>query len=345
MEIINILGLGGTFQLGFVEGVITPKYTLTEVINKIIKEEGINQILNIKEIVNKDSNNLNEFDLYKLLVEIHKSLLDESVMGIIVTLGTDRLTDIASLIEFSIRPLNKPVIFTGAMHTIEDENSDGGKNFKNSIELINKICSEKLIENGKIYTGAIVVMGKYALYAHSSLKINTDGVESFICSWGKPLAILDEKGIGIKNVKVLKKIDSIPQLYLPRLGGIIIENLHLGYKPDIQKLADAEVIIYIGTGDGNVSNTVINLMKFLSLELYKPQFLCSNVPLRTNYSKYETGQVPNGVITSILPIAATTSKLSVILRAAQFLSEGIKQKFILEHFKEDITNEFSHLND
>ncbi len=338
---IKVLGLGGTFQQGFIENVLKPKYSLDEIISKIFSDN-VPDDFSVEQIVNKDSNNLNQFDINCLLTRIHECLLDVTVKGIIVVMGTDRMVDISSLVEFSVRPLNKAVIFTGSMFSIEDNNTDVYSNFNNSVILLNKIIEDDMFSKSSIFNSVIIVMGGHGIYAHSSFKLTTDSINSFVCSWNKPACIFGE------NIKIISYNDSnlivsLPRVYRPKFGGINLVSIGLDYEPDVRKLIGSDAIVYVGTGDGNISKQVFEVMHFISSQYNIPQFLCSNVPLRVNISKYEAGIVPDGVKPSILPVHSTVAKLAVILNEGSFLRTKSKQRFVLDAFDEDLCNEFKHL--
>lgn len=337
--------MGGTLQQGLLNNVIAPKYTLDEVLDFVLKEDRDNFDIESKEIVPKyniDSNNISEYDFYRLANEVQLALANKNVDCILVTIGTDRLADVASLLEFTVRPANKPIIFTGAMHTIEDENTDVNRNIKNSLKLAEEILNEDLINKGQLYNGLIVVLGKFAFYAHSTIKITTTDENAFICSADKPLAAFDNDKLEINKVNILVN-RAEPKMYLPKLGSIRIEDIQFGYRPNINSLIDAEAIIYVGTGDGNFPRSLLSLMEIMSYQYHKPQFVCSNVQIRNTLSNYEAGIVPDGVITSVLPLHSTCSKLSVILGAANFTDPKEKQDFVIEAFKKDLTNEYLHI--
>ena len=136
-------------------------------------------------------------------------------------------------------------------------------------------------------------------------------------------------------------------LYQPELHATKVAHVEFGYQPNMKKLSelvDADAVIYIGTGDGNVAENVRKMMTFLSEENV-PQVICSSVPLRREASHYEAGIMPKGVTTSVLPVAATTSKLAVILGGASHLQGRARQEYVLGCFREDMANEYAHLKD
>lgn len=343
---IRLLGMGGTVQQGMVEKVLVPKYTLDEVLDFVFKDQRKNFNIESIELVQKhnvDSNNINESDFYRLANEVYKAALDDSIDGILVTIGTDRLADIASLLEFSVRPLNKPVVFTGGMYTIEEGDTDVSTNIRKSIKLIEEIISQDLLKKEMMYNSTLIVMGDYAIYAHSSLKIKTTDSGSFVCSANKHFANFKDGISDIKKVIVPRKNSYPPKMYFPKFGTIKVENIQFGYKIGINGLTESEAIIYVGTGDGNFPRDLVSTMEAISYYYHKPQFICSNVPIRNLISNYEVGIVPEGVIQSALPVHSTYSKLAVILGEANFSDQKQKQEFILESFKKDFANETLHI--
>ncbi|MBI5391454.1 asparaginase [Candidatus Woesearchaeota archaeon] len=342
---LRLFGLGGTLQQGIQGKTIAPKYSLDEVITSVFKGKSHGSI-RAESITNKDSNNLTLWDETNLLLKIHDALLNTAVDGVLVTMGTDRLADIASLVEFSIRPLSKPVIFTGSMYTLEEQQNDVSLNLTRAVTLLKTMIAERSLSKGTTYGGVAIVMGDYALYAHSSFKLTTTDRNAFVCAWNKPLAEFHGKTMRLhRKQKPKKRHLAIPQLHLPKLGTVRIEKLSLGYQADLDHLLSSEAIIYAGTGDGNFPKELLEGMHLLADQRYIPQILCSEVPLRVACSQYEAGVVPHGVIPSVLPITSTYAKLAVILHSASHLQGRTKQMYVLGCFQEEFAQEFTHLQE
>jgi len=75
--------------------------------------------------------------------------------GVLVTHGTDTMHYTSSALSFMLRNLNKPVVLTGSMIPILEENSDGVRNFLDSLAFITKasLPGVFLIFNGKVISG------------------------------------------------------------------------------------------------------------------------------------------------------------------------------------------------
>ena len=342
---ILFLGLGGTLQQGVVNRVKQPKYTLDQVVEAAeIHKDPRFRILT-KQLANKDSTNLDESDvyLYSLLSEIYNALNDPKINGVLVAVGTDRMVDVASLVEFSISPINKPVIFTGSMHTTEEDGNDVRRNLSNSLELMDRIQSEKIIEDGQVYSGVIIVMGNYATYGHSAVKIRADDESSIVCAWNRPLGIFEGNQIRINRRKVQRKIEGPPEIRFPSLRNLRVEEVNFSYHPNLDQLVCADAVLYVGIGDGNFPDRLRETMGFLSSQFYKPQVVCSSVPIRDKESVYQVGQAPDGVVTTILPKTSAFSKLAVALGLSKILRDESKREFIKSYMIHDVAGEFAHL--
>ncbi len=344
MAHIQVLGMGGTPQQGMVNGKIAPKYSLEQLL-EFVFHEGISEV-EAKEIIGKDhidSNNLDEMDLLHLFDEVYRAELDREVIGSLVIMGTDRMADMAALCEFGVRPVRKPIIFTGAMQTIEDEETDAKGNIKNAMKLIRRMHDENVIMDGSVYAGNIVVMGAYGIYAHSAYKISTIDDCPFVCSAEKPVVFFRDGRMKFNKVKKGTVGKNPVKVYKPKFEGIGVENLLFGYKPDMQRLSQYEAIIYVGTGDGNISGSMRLSIERLAREHYIPQFICSSVPIRNTVSNYEAGIVPDGVCQSVMPVHTTYAKLAVILGSVVSQNRKEKRDYVIKSFKNNFSNEFLHI--
>lgn len=79
----------------------------------------------------------------------------EDYDGVLVTHGTDTMHYTASALSFMLRNLNKPVVLTGSMIPIVEENTDGIRNLLDSIAFLTKasIPGVFLVFNGRIIRG------------------------------------------------------------------------------------------------------------------------------------------------------------------------------------------------
>jgi L-asparaginase len=102
--------------------------------------------------------------------EILAALSDESVIGVVVTHGTDTAEETAFLLDLAL-PAGKPVVLVGAMRPADAVGSDGMRNLANGLRVAGDPAS-----GGR---GVLVVMSDHVFAAIDVRKAGTGGAEAF----------------------------------------------------------------------------------------------------------------------------------------------------------------------
>ncbi len=156
---IAIITTGGTISSLSSSNGIKPA---EGVINRILREQlGYSSELISKDhkikieivpLLNKDSTNINAEDQLKIAEKAFN--LFKSKDAIIVTHGTDTLSFTSSMLAISLSYLKKPLIITGSMKTIEQENTDAIKNLSDAITFAKAgIGGVFVVFHGKVIPG------------------------------------------------------------------------------------------------------------------------------------------------------------------------------------------------
>jgi len=121
--------------------------------------------------------------MWALRNRIREHIARPEVTGVVVTHGTDTLEETAYLIARSV-PLQKPVVFTGAMRTVSDLGWDGPANL---LEAVRVAASRETRA-----FGTMVVISGQIFTALDATKSNTHLLDSFESPGFGPLGVLDE---------------------------------------------------------------------------------------------------------------------------------------------------------
>ncbi|KAI5169134.1 60kDa lysophospholipase [Pancytospora epiphaga] len=203
------------------------------------------------------------------IVSIVETIKDEykNYDGFVVLHGTDTMTYVGSAVSYMIRNLKKPIIFTGSMVPMCEENSDAVDNLVNVFDWI--------IDNRDI-SGVFLVFEKLRALMTRAYKFSSEGKDSFHSiapqivetSWRKPYFEKEaEFVLGIaSNVLVFKltPFSEIVEVFLRKAldskCGIVIEsygngNIPKSYVNIIKEYQDVPVVIVsqcrLGTMNGD----------------------------------------------------------------------------------------------
>ena len=132
MKKLLIIGTGGTIAGAKTEQGYKSVLKIDEILKlaKIKLENGYK--IDSTNIMNIDSTLIHPEDWEIIAKEVFKALDDYD--GIIITHGTDTLAYTASMLSFMIKNLNKPIVFTGSMLPITENESDAPRNIRTAIK-------------------------------------------------------------------------------------------------------------------------------------------------------------------------------------------------------------------
>jgi L-asparaginase len=121
--------------------------------------------------------------MWALRNRIREHLARPEVTGIVVTHGTDTLEESAYLVARSL-PAEKPIVFTGAMRTVNDLGWDGPANLLEAVRVAASPETRGF--------GAMVVISGQIFAALDATKTNTHLLDAFESPGFGPLGVLDE---------------------------------------------------------------------------------------------------------------------------------------------------------
>ncbi|EHR79842.2 asparaginase [Thermococcus litoralis DSM 5473] len=131
MKRILIIGTGGTIASAKTDAGFKSVLTIDEILEKADIKLKNGYEIDTRNILNIDSTLIQPEDWERIAKEVYKALEDYD--GIVITHGTDTLAYTASMLTFMIRGINKPVVLTGSMRPVTEEESDAPRNLKAAI--------------------------------------------------------------------------------------------------------------------------------------------------------------------------------------------------------------------
>lgn len=258
-KVIGIIELGGTissmsdhaiseFYKGPVSSVSSfiDEFDLTDDIKIVIHQ--FSQII---------SHEITIEDLVALAKKIENFLKSDEYDGIIVTIGTNALEDVAYFIGLVVRS-KKPIVFTGAHYPQNSLAFDGKRNLYNAIQIASSSEAKQL--------GVLVTFNDYVVIARDATK-NNPGLNSHFAAEGRGVI-----GHVIGNQLVLLSKPIYKHTYQSEFSLAGINNLpqvciiyaHLGMDASlINALITSGVsgIISAGFGKGYQSNNISLALK------------------------------------------------------------------------------------
>ncbi len=243
-----VIGTGGTIagltthlgNGGYQAGQVAISSLLTPIKSKF-------PIKNI-QLSNIDSCDLSESLLSKLGAQVREMLADQSILGIVITHGTDTMEETATFLEFVCgwlsRDLGKKVVLTGAMLPSDHPEADGPKNLSDAIEFAAK-------EDGR--GGIWAVMGSKPIPGLALVKGHSSHTDAFF-----------EETLPNDWIQVSSDLPIPPDNEWP---WVEIITSHPGARPDIfncLRNQGVQGIVLAGTGAGTVhENLAVALEQFM----------------------------------------------------------------------------------
>lgn len=171
---IKIIATGGTIAgsgnspttvTGYTPGTKDIKEILKD-IPSVIKENHISY----QQLFNIDSVDITNELMIQLAKHIQKNLEDESINGVVITLGTDTLEEVGYFLHLILNT-NKPVILVGAVRPSTAIGTDGLINLHQAIKVA--------ADNQSVNKGVLIVMNSRILSARYVTKVNTTMTDAF----------------------------------------------------------------------------------------------------------------------------------------------------------------------
>lgn len=264
--------------------------------------------IEVMEFLYEDSSNLCPANWEALTAMLFEYYNDFD--GFVILHGTDTMSYTASAVSFALRPLRKPVIFTGSQVPLTNLRSDARRNLINSVEIATMAIPEVAVcFNDKLYRG------------NRSTKMSIGDFDAFNSPNLRPLA-----EIGL-NIEVGKHILQPPSGHIENSAAfdsnVYILKLFPGLKTSLlEPLFNANIraILIEGFGSGNFpSKGEFDLTPFFEACVQKDivMAMCSQAPYDAiDLTKYASGRIALelGIISSeTMTVEASVTKLMYLL--------------------------------
>lgn len=282
MKQILLIGLGGTIVCSSSKNGLVPRYSLEHLLSKNPK---VSKIAKITTVQLMKRTIVYPKDWIKVAKFIAGSL--KKFDGFVIAMGTDTLAYTSSMLSFMLRGIDKPVVVTGAMISVENKNSDAGKNLFEGISFAcESVGGVYVVFNGKVIKGcraSKVVTNQISAFESVNLPYFGRIVNGTINLGKKQIKNADKFVLDTKidaNVVTIK--------LNPQISEKIIDSLstYIGY-------------IIEGYGDGNISDNLVGIVCKLMKDK-KIVVIASQCPYGRVEHKYRGGciAVKEGAISS-----------------------------------------------
>lgn len=315
---VCILELGGTINCKGERSTSEFYKPSFENINKILDEirTEISVEIEVCPFLNVISHYLTMEDLVDIARKIKTLLESNQYCGLVVTMGTNALEDVAYFISLIIES-DYPIVFTGAQYPQNSLASDGPKNLYNAIKIITSHESKKL--------GVLVTFYDYVLAARDAVKFPAGLANNFSNQEAGVVGYI-VGGNFILRYKPVYKYNHFHNININEL--IILPDItvvygHIGMNEKILNLAiEAGVngIVSAGFGNGYQPPCITNSLR-KAIEKGIPVIRCSRSG--PGYSNTDPGyDDTNGfIVSSGLSVHKTVILLSVALCLTKEISK------------------------
>ena len=325
---VLVVTTGGTIAMKYdkASGGVVPAVSGKDLMAAV---PGLEKIASIEtvEFCNIDSSQMTP-EIWRKLAEKVQTILERSdVEGVVVTHGTDTMTEGAFFLE-TILQSKKPVVFVGAMRSASDLSPDGPADIYNAVL---QICSPQSKK-----WGVTVTMNQFINSARHVYKGETTNVQTFTSGeYGYLGYIVGNRVIKFNDILRKTKLD------LPKtLSKVPLFTTYAG--DDGKHIRDAvddgaKGIVVEGVGAGNVNKEVYQAIKY-ALSKKIPVVVASRVINGGVYALY--GDEGGG--SSLIKIGACLSGDLSAYKARLLLMIALSQP---DMTAEKLKILFSHNND
>jgi len=168
---IVVFFTGGTIGMSPAEGVtgVAPNDNFHDLLNQFRPPEAD---VTLRPVLwsDKPSPHMTPGDMFRLALDVEKTLAEPSVAGAVILHGTDTLAETAYMCDLVIAS-DKPVILTGSMRYYSESGYDGIRNLANTI----RACLLPLPPG----IGACILMTDRIFAAREAVKVNSLNVDAF----------------------------------------------------------------------------------------------------------------------------------------------------------------------
>lgn len=191
---VLVIATGGTIACTNVDGALVPTLSAKE----LVRSCGTSELVRTYDAASLDSSSIGLRDLDMLRELIGQSLLDASVSGIVITHGTDSLSETALALDL-VHSDPRPVVVTGAMRPADHPTPDGPENLRRAID-----AAGDPLRRG---TGVLVHFGGETFPARGMQKTHTADEHAFTLRSERPMprpAPVDPAPLAGLNVPILR---------------------------------------------------------------------------------------------------------------------------------------------
>jgi L-asparaginase len=187
-----------------------------------------------------------------LTKKVEEVLADPSVVGAIITHGTDTLDQTAYFLDLTLKS-DKPVVAVGAQRNASDWDTDGPRNLLNAVRQV-------LAEDSK-GKGVTVTLNNYINAARHVRKSHTSNVETFTSGDAGALGYVDEDKVVYYYTSPRRQNVPLPER-LPRVDLLAMyagtDGSHVRHAVD----TGAEAIVVEAYGWGNTNEAMHDAIKY-----------------------------------------------------------------------------------
>lgn len=230
MKKILIITTGGTIACETTENGRAPSRSGAELTAGITDCE-----ITICDLFSCDSTDITPSHWRKLYNKVRESA---DYDGIVILHGTDTLEYTAAMLYFTASHMGIPIILTGAMIPMSEENSDGGRNIRDAVTAAcdDRISGVYVVFSGRIISGGNVIKrystetDAFRAFCGRDNGSVQDGAVAYFCEAEKPPVMkLPERDRKISVIKLSPFTDSlnVPENY----DGAVIESYGSGGIP------------------------------------------------------------------------------------------------------------------
>lgn len=274
------------------EGALAPATSAEELVEHAPGIKKMGAELEVINLLNKDSTNLNPNDWQLLIGKIAE--LRGEYDGAIVTHGTDTMAYTATATAFAFgKNLSMPIVFTGSQLPMVDPGTDARVNLERSMKVLLEMSHEKINE-------VIVVFSDKVMRAARTIKVSEARFDAFDAPAFPPLAIITATETVFNPLahRDDKKQGSFIEPLQAFETGIVSIDVRPGLRPDvlraITRSEECTALILKSLGAGNVpSDGEYSLLPVIqeTVESGKPVIIATKfVGGKTIPEIYETGR-------------------------------------------------------
>jgi L-asparaginase len=347
MDKVFVIYTGGTIGMKKVDGILRPPDSADDFL-EMAPELGDFVKVELKQLLNKDSTNINPEDWVEIATAIYDNR-NAGFKGIVVAHGTDTMHFSSSAVAFALgRNLNFPVVFTGSQTIPSIPGGDARRNLVNACRVALTDLSEVAIS-----------FGDYIFRACRAQKKDERKFDAFESPAYFPIGYITET-IDLQPIaftKNNKKSNGISSSeFTPFFEkGVLQVELIPGLEPElVEPLLDHELckgLILKSFGAGNVPNeSHYSFIPLIEKAVHKkeiPVIITSQFPanstMNTDYEPGVKAKEAGAIATGNMTSAAAATKFRWVLGQANnkgLVSEA-KMRFIREMMSKVYIGEMS----